>query len=111
MGMMGLTVEERHGGSGVDIYATMAVIEELAKRSVAVACPYIMAVCYAGMNVGESASEAQKQELLPRIASGNLLFAYGLSEPREHRGRRPASRPAHRAAPRWPRRSPTIRRC
>ncbi|MEQ9529704.1 MAG: acyl-CoA dehydrogenase family protein [Parvibaculaceae bacterium] len=81
MGMMGLTVEERYGGAGVDIYATMAVIEELAKRSVAVACPYIMAVCYAGMNLGESASEEQKQELLPRVASGDLLFAYGLSEP------------------------------
>src|SRR3546814_610166 len=38
MGMMGLTVEERYGGAGVDIYATMAVIEEIAKRSVAVAC-------------------------------------------------------------------------
>jgi len=48
---------------------------------VAVACPYIMAVCYAGMNLGESASAAQKQELLPKVASGNLLFAYGLSEP------------------------------
>ena len=81
MGMMGLTVEEQYGGAGVDIYATMAVIEEIAKRSVAVACPYIMAVCYAGMNLGESASEAQKQELLPKVASGNLLFAYGLSEP------------------------------
>lgn len=81
MGMMGLTVEERYGGAGVDIYATMAVIEEIAKRSVAVACPYIMAVCYAGMNLGESASEEQKQELLPKVASGNLLFAYGLSEP------------------------------
>ena len=81
MGMMGLTVEERFGGAGVDIYATMAVIEEIAKRSVAVACPYIMAVCYAGMNLGESASEDQKQELLPKVASGNLLFAYGLSEP------------------------------
>ncbi|MEP2828404.1 acyl-CoA dehydrogenase family protein [Parvibaculum sp.] len=81
MGMMGLTVEERFGGSGIDIYATMAVIEELAKRSVAVACPYIMAVCYAGMNIGESATEEQKQTLLPKVASGNLLFAYGLSEP------------------------------
>lgn len=81
MGMMGLTVDERFGGAGVDIYATMAVIEEIAKRSVAVACPYIMAVCYAGMNLGESASEEQKQELLPKVASGDLLFAYGLSEP------------------------------
>lgn len=80
-GMMGLTTEERYGGAGIDIYATMAVIEELAKRSVAVACPYIMAVCYAGMNLGERGSEAQKQALLPKVASGNLLFAYGLSEP------------------------------
>lgn len=81
MGLMGLTVEERHGGAGIDIYSTMAVIEELARRSVAVACPYIMAVCYAGMNLGESASEAQKRELLPKVAAGRLLFAYGLSEP------------------------------
>src|SRR5690554_3074799 len=63
IGMMGLTVEERYGGAGIDIYATMAVIEEIAKRSVAVACPYIMAVCYAGMNLGESASDEQKQDL------------------------------------------------
>lgn len=80
MGMMGLAVEERFGGAGIDIYATMAVIEEIAKRSVAVACPYIMAVCYAGMNLGESASEEQKQRLLPKVAAGDLLFACGLSD-------------------------------
>lgn len=81
MGLMGLTVEEDFGGAGIDIYAAMAVIEELAKRSSAVACPYIMAVCYAGMNLGERGSEAQKRELLPKVARGELLFAYGLSEP------------------------------
>ncbi|MDR3499685.1 MAG: acyl-CoA/acyl-ACP dehydrogenase [Parvibaculum sp.] len=81
MGLMGLTVEEAYGGAGIDIFATMAVIEELAKRSVAVACPYIMAVCYAGMNLGERGSAAQKQALLPKVAAGKLLFAYGLSEP------------------------------
>ena len=80
-GLMGLTVEETYGGAGIDLVATMAVIEELAKRSVAVACPYIMAVCYAGMNLGESANEDQKRALLPRVAAGDLLFAYGLSEP------------------------------
>lgn len=48
MGVMGLTVPAEYGGSGVDITACMAVIEELAKRSAAVACPYIMTACYAG---------------------------------------------------------------
>lgn len=81
MGVMGLTVPTEYGGQGVDIPATMVVIEELAKRSSAVACPYIMTACYAGMNLAESGSELQKRELLPKVAAGKLIFAYGLSEP------------------------------
>ena len=81
MGVMGLTVPTEHGGQGVDIPATMVVIEELAKRSSAVACPYIMTACYAGMNLAESGSELQKRKLLPKVAAGKLIFAYGLSEP------------------------------
>jgi alkylation response protein AidB-like acyl-CoA dehydrogenase len=81
MGVMGLTVPTEYGGQGVDIPATMAVIEELAKRSSALACPYIMAACYAGMNLVESGSESQRRTLLPKVAKGELLFAYGLSEP------------------------------
>jgi alkylation response protein AidB-like acyl-CoA dehydrogenase len=81
MGVMGLTVPEEYGGQGVDLIGTMIVIEELAKRSSAVACPYIMTACYAGMNLVEQGSDAQKKALLPRAAAGKLLFAYGLSEP------------------------------
>jgi len=57
------------------------VIEELSKRSLAVAVPYIMGACYAGMNIVECASELQKRTLLPKIAAGDLIFAYGWSEP------------------------------
>lgn len=81
MGVMGLTIPTEFGGQGVDLPATMTVIEELARRSSAIACPYIMAACYAGMNLVESGSETQKRDLLPRVAKGELLFAYGLSEP------------------------------
>jgi len=81
LGVFGLTVPEAHGGAGPDISATMAVIEELAKRSSAIACSYIMGVCYAAMNLAESGSPAQKAALLPQVAAGKLLFAYGLSEP------------------------------
>ena len=63
MGVMGLTVPAEYGGQGVDIPATMTVIEELAKRSAAIACPYIMAACYAGMNLVESGSETQKRAI------------------------------------------------
>ncbi|RQW36741.1 acyl-CoA dehydrogenase family protein [Novosphingobium sp. LASN5T] len=81
IGMMGLTVPEEHGGAGRDILATMIVIEELSRRSLAVSVPYIMATCYAGMNLDECATEEQKREFLPRVADGSLIFAYGLTEP------------------------------
>jgi len=81
LGVMGLTVPEAYGGAGRDIVATMIVIEELSRRSLAVSVPYIMAACYAGMNLVEFGSETQKRALLPRVAQGTLLFAYGLTEP------------------------------
>ena len=76
LGVCGLTVPEEYGGAGVDIPACMAVIEELSRRSLAVSVPYIMCTCYAGMNINEVGSEAQKRELLPKIADGRLIFAY-----------------------------------
>lgn len=81
LGVMGLTVPEEYGGLGRDIVATMVVIEELSRRSLAVSIPYIMTACYAGMNIEECGDEAQKRELLPKIVAGEILFAYGLTEP------------------------------
>ena len=81
LGVVGAAIPEEYGGSGRDIYATMLIIEELARRSMAVAVPYIMAACYAGMNIYASGSAAQRDKLLPEIAAGRILFAYGLTEP------------------------------
>ncbi len=81
LGVLGLTIPEEYGGVGRDIVGTMIVIEELSRRSLAVSVPYIMAACYAGMNIEECGTEAQKRDLLPKIASGDMLFAYGLTEP------------------------------
>ena len=57
LGVMGLTVPEEYGGAGRDIVGCMVAIEELARRSCAIAIPYIMSACYAGMNLLECASE------------------------------------------------------
>ncbi|WP_213955858.1 acyl-CoA dehydrogenase family protein [Variovorax sp. dw_954] len=81
LGVLGLTVPEEYGGAGRDILATMVVIEELSRRSLAVSVPYIMGACYAGMNIVECATEEQRQALLPKVADGTLIFAYGLTEP------------------------------
>jgi alkylation response protein AidB-like acyl-CoA dehydrogenase len=80
-GVCGLTIAEEFGGSGRDIVAAVAVIDELARRGPAMAGPFIHAAFYGGMNIGENGSAQQKRDLLPKIARGELLFAYGLSEP------------------------------
>lgn len=81
LGVTALTVPEEYGGTGVDILAAVAVIEELSKRGTSLAGPYIHCAFYGALNVLENGSEAQKRELLPRLARGEILFAYGLSEP------------------------------
>lgn len=81
LGLLGLTVPENYGGTGRDILATMIVIEELSRRSLAISVPYIMGACYAGMNIVECGTEEQKKELLPKIVDGSVIFSYGLTEP------------------------------
>lgn len=81
LGVTSLTVPEEYGGSGKDMMATIAIIEELASRSLGIASGFIFCACYAGLNISEAASEAQKKELLPKVAKGKMLFSYGISEP------------------------------
>jgi alkylation response protein AidB-like acyl-CoA dehydrogenase len=81
LGVCGLTIDEEYGGAGRDLVAAIAVIEELCRYGACLAGPYIHCAFYGGMNISENGSEAQKRELLPRLARGELLFAYGLSEP------------------------------
>jgi alkylation response protein AidB-like acyl-CoA dehydrogenase len=81
LGVCGLTIDEEHGGQGEDLVAAVAVIEELCRGGAFAAGPFVHCAFYGGMNISENGSEAQKRELLPKLARGELLFAYGLSEP------------------------------
>ncbi len=81
LGVTGLTVPEEYGGSGVDIVAAIAVIEELTRRGTSLAGPYIHCAFYGAMNILENGNERQRKEMLPKFARGEMFFAYGLSEP------------------------------
>lgn len=81
LGVCGLIVPEEYGGLGRDVLGMAVVIEELARRSVALAMLYIMNTVYGSMNLVASGTEAQKQRWLPDLVAGKTLFAYGLSEP------------------------------
>ncbi len=81
LGLAGLAVPESFGGAGVDLVAAVAVIEELAVAGSFLAGPYIHTAFYGSLNLAENGSPEQKASFLPRLARGELFFAYALSEP------------------------------
>ena len=80
-GVCGITVAPEYGGQGPDLVAAVAIIEELCRGGAFAAGPFIHSAFYGGMNISENGSEEQKAHYLPRLARGEHLFAYGLSEP------------------------------
>jgi len=79
--LTGLTVPAEYGGSGIDLRACLVTLEVLAARSTGAATLYQMATLFGGTHIVEMGSEEQKRKLLPRVVSGDLLVATGLSEP------------------------------
>ena len=80
-GVCGITIDPEYGGQGPDLVAAVAIIEELCRGGAFAAGPFIHSAFYGGMNISENGSEEQKKHYLPRLARGEHLFAYGLSEP------------------------------
>ena len=81
LGLCGLTVPEEYGGMGRDVISIITAIQILAKRSTALAGLLIMNACYGSLNIAEAGTDEQKRKLLPGLCAGDILFAYGLSEP------------------------------
>ncbi len=81
LGLMGLAVPEKYGGAGADTVSYALAVEELSA-----ACGSTGLIYAAHMSLGCApfylfGSEAQKQEYLPRLAAGESLGAFGLTEP------------------------------
>lgn len=81
LGVFGLIVPEEFGGSGLDYTSYCIAVEELARVDGSQA-----ATVAAGVSLGVApilyfGTDAQKKEWLPKLATGEQLFAFGLTEP------------------------------
>ncbi|MQA87675.1 MAG: acyl-CoA dehydrogenase [Streptosporangiales bacterium] len=81
MGLFGLPFPEEYGGMGGDYFALCLAIEELARIDSSVAITLEAAVSLGAMPIYRYGTEEQKREWLPRLASGEALGAFGLTEP------------------------------
>jgi alkylation response protein AidB-like acyl-CoA dehydrogenase len=80
-GLMGVLIPTEYGGAGLDALAFAICIEELGQ-----ACASTSVIVDVHTSVGSEpillfGSEAQKRRWLPRLASGELLGAFALTEP------------------------------
>ncbi len=81
MGLFGLPVPEEYGGMGGDYFALCLALEELARVDSSVAITLEAAVSLGEMPILRFGTDAQKQRWLPKMATGEILGAFGLTEP------------------------------
>ena len=82
LGIFGLTIPEAYGGLGFSTTEYLMVVEAMAKSDMA-----LVLIPLAHLSIGLKgivlfASEEQKQRYLPPAASGEMVFAYALTEPK-----------------------------
>ncbi len=81
LGLMGLPVPEEYGGAGGDTVSYATAIEELTRIDSSVAITVAAHTSLGTMPILLFGNEEQKREWLPRLASGEGLAAFGLTEP------------------------------
>ncbi|RFU87312.1 acyl-CoA dehydrogenase [Streptomyces triticagri] len=81
LGFLGLTVDEKYGGSGGDHLAYCLVTEELGRGDSSVRGIVSVSLGLVAKTVAAWGSEEQKQQWLPRLTSGAALGCFGLTEP------------------------------
>src|SRR3954447_14891141 len=84
MGVLGLPFDEQYGGMGAGAVEIGIVAQELGR--VLAPEPFLTSVVLAGGLVAAAGSEAQKEEVLSSVASGETVLVFAHAEPRTRWG-------------------------
>ena len=80
LGVAGMTIPEEYGGQKLDDISEAIVIEELSRVDPSLGVMVAVHVGLCSMTITLNGNEEQKQKYLPKLASGEHLGAYSLSE-------------------------------
>lgn len=81
LGLLGPNIPEAYGGSALSTRTFVLIMEELARWDASLAVTYGVHASVAVYPLLEKGTEAQKQEALPKLASGQRIGCFSLSEP------------------------------
>jgi len=80
LGLMGIVIPEKYGGAGLDMVAFTTAIIELAKIDASVAITMTAHTSLGTLPILLFGDDEQKNNFLPKLASGEVLGAFGLTE-------------------------------
>lgn len=80
LGLMGVLVPQEYGGSGLGYYEYISVIEEVAKVCGSIGLSVAAHNSLCTNHILEFANEELKQKYLPKLATGEWIGAWGLTE-------------------------------
>ena len=80
MGLFGLTISEEYGGLGESLLTYALVVEQIARGWMSISGVINTHFIVAYM-IAQHGTPGQRQDLLPRMASGELRGAFSMSEP------------------------------
>lgn len=81
MGLLGITVDEIYGGTGLGYLAQSIAVEEISRASAAVGLSYGAHSNLCVNQIFRCGTEAQKQQYLPALCTGEHVGALAMSEP------------------------------
>ena len=81
MGLLGITVPEEYGGSGMGYLAHVVAMEEISRASASVGLSYGAHSNLCVNQIKRNASHKQKLHYLPKMSSGEWIGALAMSEP------------------------------
>lgn len=81
MGLLGMTVAEKYGGSGMGYLAHVVAMEEISRSSASVALSYGAHSNLCVNQIYRNGTEEQKEKYLPKLCSGEHVGALAMSEP------------------------------
>jgi len=81
LGFLGCAFPEELGGAGLDNVCAAIVVEEIARHCGSTALTVAAHVSLGTFPIFAFGTEEQKQRYVPRLASGEIIGAFGLTEP------------------------------
>ena len=81
LGLLGITVPEKYGGSQMDSVASVIACEELSYSDPGFCLSYLAHAILCVNNLAVNGNEVQKKDKLPRLCSGEWVGAMAMSEP------------------------------